>query len=267
MTDEEKGAAAANTDAGVITKKPTSAVVRSRGLPVGVAYPEYRQYLRRDFWYACAYCTMTESEAEAIRFTIDHYEPQSVKPELKDVYENLMYACDECNKRKGSLCPSEEMRREGKRFFRADQDVRGEHFELEGGKVKGKTKVGSYTTLAVDLNRRALVRLRELRQRLIDDDGYVSEGMRALASFAIDRLSPETRTKALAAIKKGLEQAGKVYNDMDEALLELSKSEMLMDEKTDEDKRANQERLAQLRQMDGLYPRAWRGRKTSKKRR
>jgi len=266
MTDEEKDMATASSDAGAVPRKATPAVVRTKELPVGSPYQEYRQYLRRDFWYACAYCTMTESEAEAIRFTIDHYEPQSVKPELNDVYENLMYACDECNKRKGSLCPSEEMRREGKRFFRADQDLRGEHFELEGSKVKGKTNVGNYTTLAVDLNRRALVRLRELRQRLIDDDGYVSEGMRALASFAIDRLSPMARTNALAAIRKALEQAGKVYNDMDEALLELSKSEMLMDEKTDEDRRANKERLAQLRQMDGLYPRAWRGRKTRKKR-
>jgi hypothetical protein len=267
MTDEEKVTAAARPDAGAVTKKSTPAVVRRKDFPVGVAYPEYRQHLRRDFWYACAYCTMTESEAEAIRFTIDHYEPQSVKPELKDVYENLMYACDECNKRKGSLCPSEEMRRDSKRFFRADQDLRGEHFELDGSRVKGKTNVGNYTTLAVDLNRRALIRLRELRQRLLDDDGYVSEGMRALASFAIDRLSPEARTNALAAIKKALEQAGKVYTDMDEALLELSKSEMLMDEKTEDDKRANNERLAQLRQMDGLYPGAWRGRKTSKKKR
>jgi hypothetical protein len=267
MSEEEKSVSAENDDAGAVAKKFTPPVVRANGLPVGLPYQDYKQYLRRDFWYACAYCTMTESEAEAIRFTIDHYEPRSVKPELKDVYENLMYACDECNMRKGNLCPTEEMRRDGKRFFRADQDLRGEHFELDGSQVKGKTNVGNYTALAVDLNRHGLVRLRELRQRLIDDEHYVSEGMRALASFAIDRLKPEVRTQALAAIKKGLELAGKVYDDMDEALLELSKSQMLMDEKTDEDRRANRERLAQLRQMDGLYPSAWRGRKTSKKRR
>jgi 5-methylcytosine-specific restriction endonuclease McrA len=267
MSEGEQSVPVKDGETAVIEQKFTPPVVRTSGLPVGLPYQDYKQYLRRDFWYACAYCTMTESEAEAIRFTIDHYDPQSVKPELKDVYENLMYACDECNMRKGNACPTEEMRRDGKRFFRADQDLRGEHFELDGSQVKGKTNVGNYTTLAVDLNRRALVRLRELRQRLIDDDVYVSEGMRALASFAIDRLKPEVRAKALSAIKKGLEIAGKVYDDMDEALLEMSKSQMLLDEKTEEDRRANRERIAKLRQMDGLYPAAWRGRKTSKKKR
>ena len=265
MTDEVKNASAANIEATAVAKKSTPAVARTEGLPA-LPYREYKPYLRKDFWYACAYCTMTESEAEAIRFTVDHYEPQSVRPELKDVYENLMYACDECNVRKGNLCPSEEMRRDGKRFFRADQDLRGEHFELDGSEVKGKTSVGEYTRLAVDLNRGTLVRLRELRRRLIDDDGYVGEGVRALASFAVDRISPEIRAKALAAINKTLEAIGKAYSDMDEALLEMSKSQLLVDEKTEEDRRANRERLAKLREMDGLYPQAWQRRKTNKKR-
>lgn len=267
MTKKSEPTKGAGVGAGTsVATKAVPVITRSNDVPSGLPYQDYKPYLRRDFWYACAYCTMTESEAKAVRLTIDHYEPVSARPELKDVYLNLMYACDECNTRKGKRCPTEEMRRDGKRFFRADEDIRSEHFELEGSALKGKSNVGNYTILAVDLNRGTLIRLRELRARLIEDEGYVSEGMRALASFAVDRLAPEVRAKALALIKKGLEVADKVYDDMDEMVLEMSKSDILADEKTEEDIRANRERLARLHEMEGLYPVAWRGRKTKKKR-
>jgi HNH endonuclease len=87
---------------------PSSLVVRSVVEPVE-HYDEYRQVLRFDFFYSCAYCTMTESEARGIRFTIDHYEPQSARRDLVNEYSNLLYACDTCNIRKGNRCPSPEV--------------------------------------------------------------------------------------------------------------------------------------------------------------
>ena len=47
-------------------------VVRSNP-PQGENYNEYKEILRYDFFYTCAYCTMMEAEAAAVRFTIDHY--------------------------------------------------------------------------------------------------------------------------------------------------------------------------------------------------
>jgi hypothetical protein len=78
------------------------ALVTRSTVPPGLKYSEYRQTLRHDFIYSCAYCTMSEAEAQAIRFVIDHYEPRNARPDLIDDYENLMYSCDECNDRKGT---------------------------------------------------------------------------------------------------------------------------------------------------------------------
>ena len=109
---------------------------------------------------------MSESEAQAIRFTIDHYEPRNARPELEHVYSNLMYCCDECNKRKGDRCPPAEAREAGYRFFRPDQDRHREHFQRSGVRLTPSSSTGSYSIDALDLNRRALRKIRELRGRL-----------------------------------------------------------------------------------------------------
>jgi hypothetical protein len=247
------------------TQQLVPAVSRSK-VPASLKYPEYKKYVRRDFLFSCAYCTMTEAEAEAIRFTIDHYEPKSARPELENLYENLMYACDQCNTLKGTRCPTQEMRDAGKRFFRADQDVRSEHFEVDGNQLEGVTEVGRFTRVAVDLNRPTLARLRDLRRRLFDSDEYVNEGIAALLSFPIDRLKPEERAQALAAVNKALELAHMFFDNLDEALLYHAKSRALGDD--DELTVEELERKkARLRELEGIHPvGAWRGRKSKKKR-
>lgn len=239
------------------------AVARSN-VPTGKKYLDYKKYLRRDFLFSCAYCTMTEAEAQAIRFTIDHYEPKSARPELANEYGNLMYACDQCNTLKGPRCPSQEMRDAGKRFFRVDQDVRSEHFEVDESAVEGITEVGRFTTAAVDLNRPTLVHIRGLRRRLFDSDEYVNEGIAALLSFPIDRLPPEERPKALATINKALELAHIVFDSLDEALLYHAQSRALGD---DDELTAEEieRKKARLRELEGIHPGAWRGRKRKKR--
>src|SRR4051794_36398673 len=108
--------------------RSSTLIVRSQQ-PQLENYQDYRPALRQDFFHSCAYCTMTEAEAQAVRFTIDHYEPQKARPDLVNVYANLMYACDECNSRKGDRCPPESARKDGYRFFCADLDEFLDHFE------------------------------------------------------------------------------------------------------------------------------------------
>lgn len=88
MTDSRPGAEN-ETDSNIVlihspaTSVSPQLVVRS-AVPVGRPYNEYKRYLRRDFFYSCAYCTIAETEAQAIRFTIDHYEPRNAQPQLEN---------------------------------------------------------------------------------------------------------------------------------------------------------------------------------------
>src|SRR5690348_5398696 len=92
-----------------------SRLVERSAVPAGLPYNDYRSYLRYDFYYSCAYCTMTEAEAQAVRMCIDHYNPVNNDPALANVYENLMYACDACNTLKGKRWPSQALQDKGAR--------------------------------------------------------------------------------------------------------------------------------------------------------
>src|SRR2546429_8505983 len=72
----------------------------------------YRQDLRTDFCFSCAYCTISEEEAHGISFEIDHYQPQQHGG--THAYDNLLYACDTCNNQwKRGIWPNASMRAAG----------------------------------------------------------------------------------------------------------------------------------------------------------
>lgn len=230
-------------------------VVRSN-VPAGLSFGDYRKYLRADFVYSCAYCSMSEAEAQAIRFTMDHYEPQASRPDLKDDYENLMYCCDECNMRKGNRTPPEVARSAGFRFFRPDNDNFADHFERNGIRLNPKSPVGDYSIDALDLNRLSLRRLRELRSRLSSCDAFVDAGVRALRSFQIDKLPKHIRGKALVSIRKADAVADRLAADIDSILSAYAASPLLeKDDAGSEHVRNRRERLAHL---ENLHPGEWR---------
>jgi hypothetical protein len=241
------------------------AVVRSKDLPVVSGYKDYLPVLRRDFLYSCAYCTITEAEAKAKGMSIDHYEPVTARPDLEHEYNNLMYVCEVCNSLKGDRTPPESARNAGIRFFKADEDVRSEHFKPSGMRVEGTTKAGEYTVDAVDLNREGLRRIRALRRTLLDNEHFVAEGVAALASFPFDRIGPQVRGEALAAINEALKITEDAFDDFDQLLMEFAKSPLLIDEETEEERTRNKERLKRLRTQEGVHPGMWRGRHSRRK--
>lgn len=243
------------SDNAVVQVERSGLVVRS-AVPTNLDYTEYKAFLRRDFWHSCAYCTLSEAEAQAVRFTIDHYEPKEARRDLINAYDNLMYACDVCNGRKGDRCPPVSAREDGHRFFRPDQDLRSEHFERNEIWLKKKSNVGHYTIEALDLNRAALRRVRELRARLSECDQYIIEGITALRSFPLDTLPMEIRTKALNKIKDAMNVAQDLGEAIDSVLRDFAKSP-LVDPDGDSEQRAK-ERSKQLQELEALYPGSWR---------
>jgi len=233
----------------------TADVTRSF-VPAGLQYNQYKNYLRTDFCCSCAYCTMTEAEAQCRRFTIDHYEPRKARPDLENEYNNLMYSCDECNLRKSDRYPPPEARAAGHRFFRPDEDARREHFERSGILLKSKTAVGEFTIQFIDLNRLALQTIRKIRDRLTKCDAFVDEGVFGLKHFPLDQLPPVVRGQAFVLINRVESAAAKQVTKIDALLFEFAKSP-LNDLDPDAEKRA-QDSASKMKGLQALFPGNWR---------
>ncbi len=239
------------------TERATDLVLRTE-VPPDKTYLEYKRWLRSDFFYSCAYCTMSEAEAQAIRFTIDHYEPIKIRPDLADVYDNLMYCCDECNSRKGDRCPPPDARANGIRFLRPDLDYWRDHFERNGHRLEPMSNVGSFSIDAIDLNRQLLRKLRSLRERLTKCDEHIAEGILALRRFRIDRLPPQVKALAVRYISQAIDASNEMASDIDLLLGEYARSPLLDVESGPELEARTRERQARLKKTEALYPGNWR---------
>ena len=71
--------------------------------PAGyAAYESYRPWLRDEFDFRCVYCLKRETwDQVTFEFELDHFQPQSLNPQLRLDYLNLVYACRRCNAVKG----------------------------------------------------------------------------------------------------------------------------------------------------------------------
>lgn len=70
-------------------------------------YQAYKPYLKKDFHDRCAYCNTLDFIIAPLPYHIDHYIPKKIfnskRPELETNYDNLMYSCPKCNRKKGDL--------------------------------------------------------------------------------------------------------------------------------------------------------------------
>jgi hypothetical protein len=81
---------------------PHQPLVRRHG-PAGYAnYQSYRPWLRDEFTFRCVYCLAREQWGRVTgEFDLDHFIPQTRRPNASIDYDNLLYACRSCNLRKG----------------------------------------------------------------------------------------------------------------------------------------------------------------------
>ncbi len=230
----------------------------------GLPYSEYRQVLRDDFFYSCAYCTLSEFEAQGLSFEIDHYEPQTSRPDLENDYSNLMYSCDECNRLKSDIAPPANALLEGHRFFRPDNDPWDHHFVSSGQRLNSKSNVGEFSIESLDLNRQSLRRLRDLRARLHECDAHIAKGIAGLRRFKIDQLPAPVRARAVSAIKSLANGADDMAENVDAVLKNAARSPLLDPDDEKPERRAS--RASHFDRLKGLYPGRWRGREAHVKR-
>lgn len=239
----------------VAAKQASPLVVRSK-VKVESDYHKYRETLRYDFFYSCAYCTISEAEASGIGFEIDHYEPQSASGAVAD-YSNLMYACRVCNGRKTSITVPATAKADGYKIFRPDEDIFDDHFELRYAKLSEKTKIGKFTIAAADLNRPALKRIRDIRERLYVSHNMVAKGLRALAGVRIDQLPVRYRSNAHKAISDATDVGKDLTLTIDAILRENAKSPLLDPDPEIALRLASRREL--ISGLSGLYAGTWLG--------
>lgn len=227
-------------------------LVRRQEVPPGRPYDAYRQALREDFWWSCAYCSITEVEARGIGFELDHYEPRAHGG--SDEYGNLMYACQHCNRKKEAWFASEARRELGYYIIRIDEEDPATHLQLHSSnaELSARTETGEHNILVLDLNRRALQRLRRFRAERARPREVIAHGLRVLASFRLDEL-PKSARAEVAKHRALLEREfGEALDDSDARLRALCRSELL---DVDDDKRARaRKRRAHLASLEATLP-------------
>lgn len=203
-------------------------VVRS-SVKVGLPYPAYRENLRYDFWYSCAYCSIAEIEACGIAFNIDHYKPQSLPDADVNFYSNLMWSCSPCNGSKSDHWESDEARASGLRFLRPDQDDLTQHYSIVQSVLVPLTISAEYTVEILNLNRLSLRTIRSNRRRLVAAQNALIEGLRALRSLRIDQFPPLLRRKFAGTRSSLSEEAAPLEGglDVDKLIRDLNRSALI----------------------------------------
>ncbi len=147
------------------------------------SYEKYREYLRINSDYSCAYCTITESESPGGTFNLDHFRPKKYFPQLKTNCFNLRYSCPRCNSYKrdhwiskdvGCInnceeCQTNVCTKDVFRFIDCLLEEPSDFIKLDGGgklKAINGSKPAEYTIKYLRLNRDQLMKLRNVRRFL-----------------------------------------------------------------------------------------------------
>ena len=155
-------------------------------------YPEYgrfKDWLRDEFQFRCAYCLYREiwERRGWRRFEIDHIEPQTLAPHRVVEYDNLAYACDACNNfKRDEIIPGP-----------CDIDYSAHFRFVDDGTIEALTLKGEYLIEILGLDSDYLERSRrkifrnyrtilELIEEYGEDDEDVQVELRELLGYPDD---------------------------------------------------------------------------------
>ncbi len=134
---------------------PEKAHARRHG-PYGCSeHRYYRNWLRDEFAFRCVYCLRRETWGSLPRdFEVDHLIPVSEREDLRLEYDNLCYACSECNGTKRA-----------KRIPLPGDVAYGKSLEVDAnGAIHAKDKFGIALIEALDLD---APKFRSMRRRIL----------------------------------------------------------------------------------------------------
>lgn len=131
-------------------------------------YRKYKPFLRKDFSYACVYCTIHEGEFGGFHsFHVEHFRPKSKFPGLETQYTNLLYACWKCNSFKGEDWPSGNPLKSGKGYLDPCVYDYAKYFTVDNhGIVTSTTKAARYMIERLHFNCNFLIKIRNERKRI-----------------------------------------------------------------------------------------------------
>lgn len=212
----------------------SSAPIERRHAPAtaaehGRAYERFRRCLRWEFWFSCSFCLLHEAQVCAYgasgsaQFWIEHLEPQSERPELRNAYDNVVYVCRRCNVARQARSRVDAR---GRRLLDPCVDAWAAHFSHDGDELRALTQDAAYTSEAYDINAPTKIALRRDRREAIQEATHTLGTVPALLEqvmAGIDlRSGPDQRTrlevaeqlhKSLAAARRTLLQLSAVPHD------------------------------------------------------
>ena len=163
-------------------------------------YRNYRQCLRWEFGFTCAFCLCHESDfvlhgVDGTGLTqVEHFVPRSHDEARTNEYANCFYVCRFCN---GSRGAKRNIDAAGNRLLNPCTDVWGQAFTLSDDEVRAGTSDAVYTRDAYDFNDPRKVRLRRRRRLTIRERlDFLKEGQ-AMKDRLLDRAA-EVRDPELA---------------------------------------------------------------------
>lgn len=116
-----------------------------------------RESVRALYDFRCGYCGVAETESGG-QLEIDHFRPRSRGG--KDTMDNLVYACQTCNRFKGGYWPVPEASVDLKLLHPQQDDLSAHIGSLPDAWLIGLTKRGWFHIQRMRLNRAQLIQLR-----------------------------------------------------------------------------------------------------------
>lgn len=122
-------------------------ISRRKNIETCSDYHDYLPELREDFQHMCGYCGKIEAITKNA-FEIDHFIPKKYAKEKENDYNNLVYSCYVCNRKKSDKWPSKDSKIQfvdSKDIVDPASDDYDSHVERrENGEIYGKSEGGKY---------------------------------------------------------------------------------------------------------------------------